>query len=144
MMVPEQIFLRRRHRLTVAVVGAAVAASVFGSSFMAYGQDQSAATPTDAIVARKTIMDALSDRMDRLEMLISSGKKIDLAAHAGFGSVAAQDDFLFVRVNGENLAKRHFFTDFATDALDTNGVARRDAILLTPGLNNGVHLPSKL
>jgi cytochrome c556 len=80
MMAPQQIFLRRRHRLTVAVVGAAVAASVFGSSFMAYGQDQSAATPTDAIVARKTMMDTLSDRMDRLEMLISSGQKIDLAA----------------------------------------------------------------
>jgi hypothetical protein len=44
----------------------------------------------------------------------------------------------------ENLAKRHFFTDFARDALDANGVARCDTILLSPGLNNGVHLPSKL
>ena len=68
----------------------------------------------------------------------------DLAAHAGFGSVATEDDFLLVGVDGENLAKCNAFPDFATDALDTNGVARCDAILLTPGLNNGVHLPSKL
>src|SRR5271168_534120 len=68
----------------------------------------------------------------------------DLAAHAGFGSVVAQDDFLFVGVDCENFAKRHFFADFARDAFDTNGVARCDTILLSPGLNNGVHLPSKL
>jgi hypothetical protein len=68
----------------------------------------------------------------------------DLAAHAGFGSAITEDDFLFVSVDGENLAKRHVFADFARDTLDTNSVARRDAVLLTPGLNNGVHLPSKL
>src|ERR1700734_69715 len=68
----------------------------------------------------------------------------DLAAHTGFGSVAAQDDFLFVGMDSENLAECHFFADFARDALDTDGVAGRDAVLLTPGLNNGVHLPSRL
>jgi hypothetical protein len=47
-------------------------------------------------------------------------------------------------VDSENFAKRYFFAYFARDALDTNGVARCDTILLSPGLNNGVHLPSKL
>ncbi len=47
-------------------------------------------------------------------------------------------------VDGENLAESHLFTDFARDPLDANGVARCDTILLSPGLNNGVHLPSKL
>src|SRR5579859_167373 len=68
----------------------------------------------------------------------------NLAAYAGFGSLTAQNDFLFVGVDRENFAKGHFFADFARNPLNTNGVARCDAILLTPGLNNGVHLPSKL
>jgi cytochrome c556 len=39
--------------------------------------DQSAATAKDVIFARKTLMDSLSDNMDQIEMMISSGK-IDL------------------------------------------------------------------
>jgi cytochrome c556 len=42
------------------------------------GQDQSAATPTDAIFARKTVMDMLSAKMDAVETATSSTKKIDL------------------------------------------------------------------
>jgi cytochrome c556 len=41
---------------------------------LAVGQDQSAASPKDAIVARKTVMDSLSDKMDTIEAMIASGK----------------------------------------------------------------------
>lgn len=57
-------------------------AGMIGFAPIASGQDQSAATAKDAIVARKTAMDTLSDRMDAIEAMIASGKKIDLdAAH---------------------------------------------------------------
>jgi cytochrome c556 len=59
-----------------AAIGA-VAASI-GVASTAPAQDQSAATANDAIVARKTVMNALSDRMDTIEAMIASGKKIDL------------------------------------------------------------------
>ena len=42
-------------------------------------QDQSAATPKDAIFARKILMDAISRNMDELEGMTSSGKVINLA-----------------------------------------------------------------
>lgn len=45
---------------------------------MALGQDRGAAPPNDTIVARKTVMNALSDRMDTIEAMIASGKKINL------------------------------------------------------------------
>jgi cytochrome c556 len=54
------------------------AACILGSISLALGQDQSAAMAKDAIVARKTTMDTLSDKMDVIEMVIASGKKIDL------------------------------------------------------------------
>jgi cytochrome c556 len=46
----------------------------------ALGQDQSAATPADAIFARKTVMDTLSTKMDDIETATASTAKIDLAA----------------------------------------------------------------
>ena len=44
------------------------------------GQDQSAATPADAIFARKTVMDTLSSKMDDIETATAGTTKIDLAA----------------------------------------------------------------
>ena len=41
------------------------------------GQEQTVATPADTIMARKTVMDTLSDKMDAIELMISSNK-IDL------------------------------------------------------------------
>jgi cytochrome c556 len=64
------------HRRTVAA--ALLCAGLVGSGSPALGQDQSAATPQDAIVARKTAMNTLSDRMDTIEAAIASGKKLDL------------------------------------------------------------------
>jgi cytochrome c556 len=62
----------------VFIGAAAVAASLLGIAAVAPAQDQSAAIANDAIVARKTIMNALSDRMDTIEAMIASGKKLDL------------------------------------------------------------------
>jgi cytochrome c556 len=42
-------------------------------------QDQNVATAADTIMARKTVMDTLSDKMDAIELMISSNK-IDLKA----------------------------------------------------------------
>jgi cytochrome c556 len=73
MISPTRMFM---HRRTAAAV--LLAACVIGSPSLALGQDQSAATPQDAIVARKTAMNTLSDRMDTIEAAIASGKKLDL------------------------------------------------------------------
>jgi hypothetical protein len=52
-------------------------------------QDQSAATPNDAILARKTVVDALGDKMDIVEAMTASGKKIDPdAAHANADAIS--------------------------------------------------------
>ena len=55
-----------------------LAAGLAGSA--ALGQDHSAATPSDAIFARKTVMDTLSSKMDAIEAATASTGKIDLAA----------------------------------------------------------------
>jgi cytochrome c556 len=52
-----------------------LAAGLAGSA--ASGQDQSAAAPSDAIYARKTIMDTISEKMDALEAATASTKKIE-------------------------------------------------------------------
>jgi hypothetical protein len=46
-------------------------------------------------------------------------------------------------MDGQDGAKVHLFPYLAIDPLDADGVAGRDAILFSPGLNNGVHLSSK-
>jgi cytochrome c556 len=54
----------------------------------ASAQDQTAATPADAIIARKTVMEALSDKMDDIEGAISAGK-VDLGqAHAAADTIS--------------------------------------------------------
>jgi cytochrome c556 len=73
MTLPTRMFA---HRRTVAAV--LLCAGLLGSGSLALGQDQSAATPQDAIVARKTAMNTLSDKMDTIEAAIASGKKLDL------------------------------------------------------------------
>ena len=62
-------------KIAFAVVRASVIASaVVGTTFMALGQDQSAATPTDVIVARKTLMVVIADNMQEIEAMTGSGK----------------------------------------------------------------------
>jgi cytochrome c556 len=61
-------------RLAVAIA----CAGFLATSLVALAQDQSAATAKDVIFARKTMMDSISDNMDQIEMMISTGK-IDVA-----------------------------------------------------------------
>ena len=70
-------FLRSRRRAAAAVGAACVALGILATSVATRAQDQSAATAKDVILARKTLMDSLSDNMDQIEMMISTGK-IDL------------------------------------------------------------------
>src|SRR5437588_5775274 len=44
---------------------------------VAFGQDQSAATPKDAIFARKIMMDMIGTNMDEIDTMLQTGK-IDL------------------------------------------------------------------
>jgi cytochrome c556 len=74
----EQISTRSRRRMAVAAACAGLAAGLLATSFVALAQDQSAATVKDVIFARKTMMDTLSDNMDQIETMISTGK-IDIA-----------------------------------------------------------------
>jgi cytochrome c556 len=59
-----------------------IAAVLIGSGLgaPARAQDQNAATPSDTIFARKTVMDAISDKMDALEAASIANRKIDLSA----------------------------------------------------------------
>jgi cytochrome c556 len=65
-------------RSGVVIRCAALAWCLLGFASFALCQDQSAATSNDAIVARKTVINALSDRMDTIEAMIASGKKLNL------------------------------------------------------------------
>ncbi len=69
---------RPRHPARGAAFCLMLAAGLGGSA--ALGQDQTATTAADAIFARKTMMDALSSKMDAIETATSSTKKIDLPA----------------------------------------------------------------
>jgi cytochrome c556 len=69
------IAARNRARVRrFAGIGALTSASFLLIASAAIGQDQTAATPGDAIIARKTMMDSLSDKMDTIEAMVASGK----------------------------------------------------------------------
>jgi hypothetical protein len=69
---PRQLFT---HRWTAAAI---LLAACVGATPVALSQDQSAAIAKDAIVARKTAMDTLSDKMDVIEAAIAAGTKLNL------------------------------------------------------------------
>src|SRR5437660_8340729 len=75
--------------------------------------------------------------------LLAAALRDDFAAHRSLAGIGAQYNLLVVHVDGQDGAKIHLFPYFAINPLDANGVAGRDAILLSPGLNNGVHQSSK-
>jgi cytochrome c556 len=67
---------------------AALAACSLGSASIAIGQDQGSIAK-DAIVARKTAMGALSDKMDIIEAAIATGKPINLdEGHANADTIS--------------------------------------------------------
>src|SRR6266849_5541890 len=67
------------HRTSGATCRALLAVFLCAADGVALAQDQSAATPKDAIFARKILMDAISRNMDELETMTTSGKAINLA-----------------------------------------------------------------
>jgi cytochrome c556 len=74
----KQFNLRSRHWIAVAIGGALLATGTLRIGTVALGQDQSAATPTDVIFARKILMGSIGENMDEIEAVIASGD-IDLA-----------------------------------------------------------------
>lgn len=65
---------RPRRRPAYGIVCATVIAYACGVGSAALAQDQSAATPKDAIFARKTIMDAVGMNMDEITTMTATGK----------------------------------------------------------------------
>src|SRR5256885_17099472 len=57
----------------------------------------------------------------------------DLAGNAGLRGIRAEDDLLVVGMHRQHGPKRDLFTYFSADSLDANRVARRDAVLFSPG-----------
>ena len=81
--------LGARRSIAGAIGAALLSAATLGLGSVAFGQDQSAATPKDVIFARKILMGSIGDNMDELEGIIESGK-IDVqhgASHADLVSV---------------------------------------------------------
>ena len=60
---------RSKHVMTLATP--ALAVGLFAAAFAAWGQDQSAATAQDAILARKSLMNAIEENSDRIARMIS-------------------------------------------------------------------------
>ena len=72
----------RRAHVGIGLVGTVwLVLGLFGTSWLAQAQDQSAAKVEDVIMARKTAMDTLSDHMDQIEQMISTNKINLDAAH---------------------------------------------------------------
>src|SRR5258708_5008380 len=67
----------------------------------------------------------------------------NLAGNNGLGGIGAGQKLLLISVHGKNRPEGHLFAHFTFHALDTNGVARRDAVLLSTGLDYGVHRSSR-
>jgi cytochrome c556 len=65
---------RARTGIAALIICGGFAPGLLGANWSASAQDQSAAKVEDAIVARKTVMDTLSDRMDQIEQMISTNK----------------------------------------------------------------------
>ena len=65
--------------MSMACGGAGVAALVLAAGCTSLGQDKSAATPADAIFARKIVMDTIDGRMNELEGMLAAADQLDLA-----------------------------------------------------------------
>src|ERR1700745_1788929 len=75
--------------------------------------------------------------------LLSAALFNDLAGHGRLGGIAAGQNLLVVGVYAQNRAKLYLFAHFARYAFHTNSVAGSDTILLSPGLDYGVHHSSR-
>jgi cytochrome c556 len=57
----------------------AVAVAALAAGCATPGQDNSAATPAEAIFARKIVMDTIDNQMNEIEAMLASADKLDLA-----------------------------------------------------------------
>jgi cytochrome c556 len=74
MMRCRQPFQRPRRRTVVVVGSAVLSAGLVATSFIALGQDQSAATANDVIFARKTLMASIANNMYPIDEMNETGK----------------------------------------------------------------------
>src|SRR5712664_4028164 len=93
------------------------------------------------MTARNLVLTALLE----LEhgQFLGAALRDDLATDADLSGVITQQNLFVVRVDSQDGTKIDLFPYFAINTFDADGVAGRDAILLSPGLNNGVHQSSK-
>src|SRR5262249_16078803 len=75
--------------------------------------------------------------------LFRAALRNNFAGDGGFGGIVAVQHLFLVCRDCQNRTKSHFFAHVTADAFDPNGVAGRDAILLSPGLDDGVHRSSE-
>ena len=65
----------------------------------------------------------------------------DFAGDFGFGGLFAAVELVVVE-DGQDFAEGNFVADLAFELLDFDGLTRRDAVLLAPTSNYGVHTAS--
>jgi len=70
---------RKNSRSRVAGPIVWIAACFLAAGFAASGQDQGASTAKDVILARKTLMNSIMEKMDKITNMVSEGK-IDVAS----------------------------------------------------------------
>src|SRR5208282_1607146 len=67
----------------------------------------------------------------------------DLAGDRSLGRVRARQNLLVLGMHRKHGPEFHLFAHFTLHPLNADGVARRDTILLSPGLYDCVHRSSK-
>src|SRR6266403_2205555 len=69
--------------------------------------------------------------------LLGAPLRDNLAGNNGFAGFRAGQKLFVIPMHGKNRREGHLFAHFTVHPLNANGVARRDAVLLSSGLDNG-------
>src|SRR5215471_18525608 len=93
------------------------------------------------MTARNLILVGLLE-LQHGDFLVASVRN-DLPGHGRFAGIAARDKLLVVVVHREDGAEGDLLAHVALNPLNPNRVAGRNAVLLSPGLNDGKHRSSK-
>src|SRR5208283_4734384 len=75
--------------------------------------------------------------------LLPAALRHDFPGHRGLRCVRSRQDLLVIGMNRQHGPELHLLAHFAADTFDADSVAGCDTILLSPGLYDGVHMPSK-